>query len=103
MILTRRTDTAAQLLCSVLIAIVSALVLLPLGYLFYGAIRSVPPGAPDGGFTFANLQQIYGSLAFVEPLVTTLAIGIAVGSASAAVGLALAWTVTRLDIPKPDL
>lgn len=99
----RRADTTAQLLCLALIVIVAALVVMPLGYLFYGAIRSAAPRSPDGAFTLENLRTIYTSLTFLEPLLTTLAIGVAAGICGAAVGFLLAWTVIRLDIPKPDL
>ena len=98
-----RLTTAERLLCLALIAIVALLVLLPLAYLFYGALRSAPPRASDGVLTLDNLEQIYASLNFVEPIITTLAIGIIVGICSASIGLVLAWVVTRLDIPRPEL
>jgi iron(III) transport system permease protein len=98
-----RLASVESLLCGVLIVIVAALVLLPLGYLFYGALRSAPPRVAGASFTLDNLSQIYASPAFVEPILTTVALGMCVGIGSALVGTVLAWVITRLDIPRPAL
>ena len=99
----RRHDRTAVLLCLVLIAILAVIILVPLGFLFYGAVRSGPPRSPGAVFTLANLVQIYGSTAFVAPLLGTLSIGIAVAFTSVATGFLLAWLVVRTDIPRPAL
>lgn len=95
-----RVDLA---LCAGLIVVVGTLVLLPLGYLLYGALRDSPPRTPGAGYTLSNILEIYGSLHFAEPFLTTLAIGISVGIGSAIIGILLAWIVARLDIPRPAL
>jgi len=99
----RSYSRAESALCAVLLVIVGALVLLPLGYLLYGALRDSPPRTPNAGYTWANLVEIYGSLHFAQPFLTTLAIGISVGIGSAILGVLLAWIITRLDIPRPGL
>jgi iron(III) transport system permease protein len=99
----RQHDRGAVLLCLVLIAILAVIILVPLGFLFYGAVRSGPPRAPGAVFTLANLAQIYASADFIAPLLGTLSIGIAVALTSVAVGFLLAWAVVRTDIPRPEL
>ncbi len=100
---TQRHDKTAVTLCLILIAILAVIILVPLGFLFYGAVRSGPPRSPAAEFTLANLAQIYGSTTFIAPLLGTLSIGIAVAVASVAVGFLLAWVVVRTDVARPGL
>ncbi len=99
----RRHDRTAVLLCLVLIAILAVVILVPLGFLFYGAVRSGPPRSPGAAFTLANLVQIYGTAEFLAPLLGTLSIGVSVAITSAMVGALLAWVVVRTDVPRPAL
>src|SRR3546814_8932463 len=43
------------------------LVVMPLGYLLYGALRSGPPRSDEAHFTLDNLAAIYGSIRFLQP------------------------------------
>src|SRR3546814_4607488 len=79
------------------------LVVMPLGYLLYGAVRSGPPRSDEAHFTLDNLSAIYGSIRFLQPFLTTLLIGVATGIGVALVGVALSCTVVRTDIPRPGL
>ncbi len=97
-----RHERGPLILTSVMIVLMVVLVVLPIGYLVYGAIRSGPPRS-EAAFTLANLLTIYGSGRFVEPLLTTLAIGIATGIVGATVGLILTWVVIRTDIRRPGM
>nr|GAJ37932.1 ferric transport system permease protein fbpB [Bradyrhizobium sp. DOA9] len=72
---------------------------MPLGYLAFGALSSAPPHAPDASLTFKNLVDVYATSRFVEPLLTTLGIGIATGIVSTAIGLVLVWLLVRVAVP----
>ncbi|MBR1175321.1 iron ABC transporter permease [Bradyrhizobium sp. KB893862 SZCCT0404] len=87
------------LLSFALLLTLAALVLLPLGYLAFGALSSAPPHAPDAILTWNNLAAVYASGKFIEPLLTTLGIGIATGFVSTVIGLLLVWILVRFVVP----
>ncbi|MBI4082871.1 MAG: iron ABC transporter permease [Candidatus Lambdaproteobacteria bacterium] len=92
-----------RLLVLALMALVTMLVLVPVGFLFFGALWSEAPRVPGGHLTAGNLATIYATSTFVVPLLTTLAIGAWVGALSVVVGTLLAWLVTRTDLPRAGL
>ena len=69
-------------------ALVACLFATPLAYL---AVR----GLGEGGAVAAA----WASAATLEPLARTLVLGVSVAAAAAALGTALAWLVTRTDLP----
>jgi iron(III) transport system permease protein len=76
--------------------IVALLVVIPLGALIYGSLRSAAPGMP-GHWTFANWAGL-ASPGVVSTFITTLGIGVAASIIAAAVGTAIAIIVHRTDI-----
>jgi iron(III) transport system permease protein len=52
-----------------------------------------------GGFTIDNFYQVATDPRFLEPLVTTLGIAIAVGIGSCAVATPIGWLIARTDMP----
>lgn len=86
-----------------LLLVVCALVLTPLGALLYGAIRSHPPGSRRATFTFANIESVFGGL-FTggwtqSATLHSLALAIPVMFIACAIGVLLAWSITRTDLP----
>lgn len=75
----------------------------PLGSLFYGAVRTGTPGAPDTTFTIANLAAVYVGIVSGGPwqtaLLNSLLIAGSVSVVAVALGAHLAWLVARTDIP----
>lgn len=92
---------AGHLMFAVLLAVLAGLVLVPLGFLLWGALSSAPPQTPGATFTFGNLAHIYASASFIEPILTTVALGVCVGIGSSVIGALMAWAVHRIDIPRP--
>src|SRR3546814_5727376 len=71
----RRRHTRCALVTGVqtcALPILLVLVVMPLGYLLYGALRSGPPRSDEAHFTLDNLAAIYGSIRFLQPFLTTL-------------------------------
>ena len=90
----RLTQTVVQ---AVVYAAVAYLVLSPLAMLFYGSVRTAPPGAP-GAFTLANFREIL-SARYLAALENTLVLGVSAALLCTIVGTALAWLVFRTDLP----
>src|SRR3546814_5450917 len=82
-------EPTAQFITVAMILLMLVLVVMPLGYLLYGALRSGPPRSDEAHFTLDNLAAIYGSIRFLQPFLTTLLIGVATGIGVALVGVAL--------------
>src|ERR1700743_1460360 len=71
-------------------AIVLLLIVPPLVYLVYGALRSAPPGG-GGKFTLHSLGTAFASSSVITPLLNTLALAAVVTVCSVLIGAALAW------------
>jgi iron(III) transport system permease protein len=78
-------------------AIVLLLIVPPLVYLVYGALRSAPPGG-GGKFTLHSLGTAFASSSVLTPLLNTLALAAVVTVCSVLIGAALAWLVTQTDL-----
>lgn len=82
---------------------VAYLVVVPLGALFYGAVRTASPGSPNAGFTAEWLREAYAELFTGGPIqqVVWQSIAVAVPTTilATALGVALAWLLTRTDLP----
>jgi iron(III) transport system permease protein len=102
-LLGRPGERTASIMTFVLIVILAVLVLVPVGYLLYGAVRSGPPRSEGAVFTLANLATIYGSTDFLEPFLNTILIGVGTGILGSAMGVVLTWIIVRLDIPRPGV
>lgn len=75
------------------------LILAPVGYLFYGSLRTGSPGTPDAVFTVANWIRVYGTGVYQTAFVNTIALATAVALLSLFLGGVLAWIVARTDAP----
>jgi iron(III) transport system permease protein len=86
-----------------LAGVVAYLVILPLGSLFYGAMRTDSPGAPNATFTGEWFRQAYVELFTGGPIqrVVWQSIAVAVPTTIVAtlLGVTLAWLLTRTDLP----
>lgn len=86
-----------------LLTVSAALVLAPVAAVIYGAFRTRPPGAPRAAFTLAKMAQAWGGVftgGWIQaPTVNTIVLAIPVTVVATALGVALAWAVTRTDMP----
>ena len=69
------------------------LVVLPLAFLVGGSVTS------EGGFTLAHFRDAVSSRLYVQALRNSLVLGAATAVLSVAIGLPLAWAVSRTNIP----
>ena len=69
------------------------LVALPLAFLVAGSVTS------EGGVTLAHFRDALSSQLYVQALRNSLVLGTATAVASVAVGLPLAWAVSRTNVP----
>ena len=69
------------------------LVALPLAFLVAGSVTA------DGGVTLAHFREAVSSRLYVQALRNSLILGAATAALSVAVGLPLAWAVSRTNVP----
>jgi len=81
----------------------SVLVLLPIFFMFLGALRSAALADPAGHFTLVKLRQVYATLPYLRMLGYSLAISGGVAAMATAIGVGLAWLIARTDIPAKRL
>lgn len=78
------------------------LVLLPLGALFYGAIRTEPPGSPGATFTLDWFRETYVGVFNGGPIQLvvwhSLAVAVPTTVIATVLGVGLAWLLTRTDL-----
>lgn len=80
-------------------AVVLLLILPPLVFLIYGAVRSAPPGTADAHFSLHSLGLAFANSAVLDPLLHTLELAGVVTVFSVAIGAVLAWVVTQTNLP----
>jgi signal transduction histidine kinase len=74
--------------------LLAALILIPMGWLFYVSIAG-----SEGGFTLANFAALVRDPEMLRPLLLSLGVAFAVSLACAVVAAPLAWLVARTDLP----
>jgi len=74
-------------------AALAVLVVLPLAFLLWGSITA------DGRPTLAHFREALGSRLYVQALRNSLVLGLWTAALSVAVGLPLAWAVSRTNVP----
>ena len=93
----------ARLWTGLLLAAVTLLVLTPLGALLYGSVRTHAPGSRRATFTWSNLEAVYGGLFnggwTQSATLNSIFLALPVMLLACAIGLFLAWAVTRTDMP----
>ncbi|WP_062207650.1 iron ABC transporter permease [Streptomyces sp. NBRC 109706] len=84
----------------ILLAILTFLVILPMGTLLYATVVDEPPrpGAPAGTFTWENYRAVLAG-ANRSALYNTLTIGIGATCLAMFIGTGLAWIAARTNVP----
>jgi iron(III) transport system permease protein len=80
------------------LAAAAVFVVLPLGFLLFGAIRTGAPGQEGASFTLDHLQAVYASTKYLVPLRNTLVLAVLTTALAMPIGLVLAWMVARTDV-----
>ncbi len=83
--------------------VLAVLIMLPIGFMFLGSVRSASLVDPAGHFTQAKLAQVYTTLPYLHMLGSSLAISAVVAACAMLIGVGLAWLLARTDIPAKGL
>jgi iron(III) transport system permease protein len=83
--------------------ILAILVIVPIGLMFFGAIRTGTFVDPKAAFSLKSLAAVYTTLPFLKTLGITVAASLFVSLLACTAGIALAWLVARTDIPNKGL
>ena len=89
----------SRLVWILLVLVLLVLVVNPLARLFWVSFQD----PESGGFTVANYLTAYGRWRYVEALVNSLIVGLAVGALCIVFGLPMAWAMSRSDMPGKPL
>ena len=81
--------------------LLGVLVLVPVGFMFLGAVMSGALVDPEAHLTLDKLRAVYTTLPYLRTLLSTLTISAMVAVVATSVGVALAWLVSRTDLPAP--
>ena len=89
----------SRLVWLLFVVLLLVLVINPLARLFWVSFQD-----PDGGgLTLANYLTAFGRWRYVEALVNSLLVGLAVGALGIVFGVPMAWAVSRTDMPGKGL
>lgn len=94
----RRWLPAAEVAPGITLVILALLVLLPISFVLFTSVQSAEPGAPTSQFSLSHWSELSTARSRLA-MFNTLRIGAMVSLLSVAIGLLLAWLVTRTDIP----
>jgi len=75
------------------------LVLLPIGFMFVGAVLSGGLIDPATHLTFAKLRDVYTTLPYARTVLSTLSVSVLVAALATTAGVVLAWLTARTDLP----
>jgi iron(III) transport system permease protein len=89
----RRPVRAEHVVMAASVLALTVLVVLPLAFLVWGSM------AGDGRLTLGHFREALGSRLYVQALVNSLILGVWTAILSVAVGLPLAWAVSRSNAP----
>lgn len=84
---------------AVALAVVTALVLLPMGMILYGSLLDSPPGEPGAKFTPANYVDAFAKATNRRAFVNTLAVGAISTALAVLLGVPLGWILARTNTP----
>ena len=79
--------------------VLAVAVVMPIGMVLFGAIRSDSPGMPGATFTLEHLHQVYATTFAWVPLRNTLLTCVPGTAIALVVGVLLAWLMQRTDAP----
>lgn len=74
-------------------------ILLPIAFMFFGAVRTGSLVDPNARFTFQKILDVYTTLPALRVLGITIAVSAIVALLSTVLGVALAWLIARTDLP----
>lgn len=80
-------------------ALLAIAVLMPIGMMLFGAIRSDSPGMPGATYTLAHLARVYTTTYPLVPLRNTLLTCVPGTALAVLLGVFLAWLMQRTDVP----
>jgi iron(III) transport system permease protein len=80
-------------------ALLAIAVLMPIGMMLFGSIRSDSPGMPGASFTLAHLAQVYTTAYPLVPLRNSLMTCVPGTALAVSLGVFLAWLMQRTDVP----
>lgn len=83
--------------------LLAILVLVPVGFMFVGAVLSGGLADPQTHFTWDKLASVYASAPYFRTVASTLVISLLVGAIATFAGVLLAWLVARTDLPAKGL
>ena len=84
----------SSLVMMTIAALLCALIVLPLGWLFYFSVVD-----RDGAFTLENFHQLFTDPSFVDPLVTTFVLATSASVICCVIAAPMSWLVARTDLP----
>ena len=82
-----------------LLPVLTLLIVVPVGFMFLGAFMSGALVDPDAHLTMGKVAAVYTTLPYLRTLASTLVIAVLVAAIATVVGVALAWLVSRTDLP----
>src|SRR5262245_16699431 len=80
-------------------ALLVVLILLPLAFMFVGAVRTGGFADPQAQFTLEKLRLVYATLPYLRALAITVGVSALVGALATVAGAVLAWLMSRTDLP----
>ena len=87
------------LFAGILIPLLAVLILVPVGFMFMGALLSGSLADPESRLTLVKVVAVYTTWPYLGSLGSTLAIALTVSAVATAGGVAMAWLVSRTDLP----
>lgn len=92
-----------RVLAPALLALLTVLVLVPVGFMFVGAVLSGGLADPSSHWTLDKLAEVYASAPYLHAIASTVAISALVGVIATMTGVGLAWLIARTDLPSKPL
>lgn len=86
-------------LCVILVI----LVVVPVVLMFLGAVRTGTFVDPRAGFSLRSMLAVYTTLPYLTTLAITVGASLLVSAIACTVGIALAWLISRTDLPRKGL
>jgi iron(III) transport system permease protein len=99
----RRRNAAGVALPAALILLLGILVLVPIAFMFVGAVLSGGLADPGTHLTPEKLRHVYASLSYLPTIASTLLVSALVAVIATSGGVLLAWLVARTDLPAKGL
>ena len=83
--------------------VLTVLVLVPVAFMFLGAVLSGGLIDPDTHLTLDKLRDVYTTLPYAETMLSTVLVAALVAILATVAGVVLAWLISRTDLPAKGL